>query len=125
MNPRFDRRRRDGKRRDNRFGFKKKKEPRIIPDCPYCNEPIRDLYSAIGCKETGAPAHFDCVIANISREEKLQPDEKVCYLGNGSFGIVQVRNPQSPLKFFIRKRIEYERSDQDKSWRKQLSTFIR
>ena len=43
--------------------------------CEYCNQPIEELASAIANKDTGNPAHFDCVLSKINETEKLADNE--------------------------------------------------
>lgn len=87
--------------------------------CPICQKPVRELSSAIGYRETGEPAHFDCVLRLLRDEHHPGENEKICYLGNGSFGIVQFRGSSgSPLRFFVRKRIQYEKTDSVPDWRR-------
>ncbi len=90
------------------------------PKCPICGKNIRDLYSAVNYSKTESPAHFDCILRELKTTYDLRPDEKICYLGNGSFGIVQFRGPDSPIRFFIRKRIQYESAEKKPEWRKKL-----
>jgi hypothetical protein len=61
----------------------------------------------------------------LTEREDLENGEKICYLGNGSFGIVQQRVSGHPLRFFIRKRIQYEPKDAQLSWRTNLQAKIR
>jgi hypothetical protein len=92
--------------------------------CPICDKPIRELISAISYKENNVPAHFDCVLREIRKNEELAANEKICYLGKGSFGIIAFRNPSSPIKFLIRKRIQYEEITEIPDWRKEIPTRI-
>ena len=84
-----------------------------------CHEKMRDIHSAIAHKETGTPAHFDCILKILCENNELYSNEKICYLGKGSFGIIQFRNTNSPLCFFIRQRIQYEPTDPVPYWRKK------
>ncbi len=124
---RSSRRRREGGRRRSRenrgeAGEGEIQKPDIpLPQCPFCGKPIRDIYSAIAGRETGEPSHFDCILKDIRDQEPLQADEKVCYLGKGSFGIIQNRSGGGSPRFTIRKRIQYEANDREYPWRKQLS----
>jgi len=103
------------KRRRNPF------RPRSnAPLCPVCHKPVRDLFSAITHQESGQPAHFDCILKVLRASNELQPQEKICYLGQGSFGIIQLRNVNSPIRFLIRKRIQYENPDNQPEWRKKV-----
>lgn len=85
---------------------------RNFPMCPICSKPIRDESTAITSREGNEASHFDCVLAELRKNEELQPNEKICYLGKGSFGIVSIRSSSGPIRFLIRKRIQYEKTDQ-------------
>jgi hypothetical protein len=80
------------------------------------------LSSAIAHRETGGPAHFDCILKVLRDEHRPAENEKICYLGNGSFGVVQFRGP---LRFFVRKRVQYEKTDPPPEWRKLLPRQVR
>jgi len=84
---------------------------RPAPQCPLCHKPVRDVKTSVRHNVTNAPAHFDCIIAEIAKTEPLGPDEKLCYLGRGSFGILSFRDASRPLRFLIRKRIQYESAE--------------
>ncbi len=88
--------------------------------CPICQKPVRDLYSAITHQGSESPAHFNCILKVLRENTELFPHEKICYLGSGSFGVIQFRNINSPIRFFIRKRIQYEPADLIPDWRKKL-----
>lgn len=90
------------------------------PECPICKKPVREIASAIAYKSTNEPAHIECIINEIRKTEALEPNERICYLGKGSFGIVAAQNPSSPMKFIIRKRIPYETSNVTIEWRKRI-----
>ncbi len=98
---------------------RKNRQPAYDTPCPICGEAIFEIASAITEKLTGQPAHFECIIKKIAEEENIQEDETICYLGNGSFGIIQKRNSKQ-MTFFIRKRIQYEDKDTKKDWRQDL-----
>lgn len=80
--------------------------------------------TAIAQATSGEPEHFDCVLREISEHEELEPKEKVCYLGNGAFGILRFKQG-GPVRFAIRKRIQYENSEKDVAWRKRISNRVR
>ena len=94
------------------------------PVCPLCAKPVGDLYTAIAYGERGAPAHFDCIMALLGEREELEEGARLCYLGGGSFGVVQVRPSARPGDrggtLLIRKRIEVEEKDAAPAWREQL-----
>jgi hypothetical protein len=92
-----------------------------FPLCPLCKGQIRELSSAIQYRETGEPAHFDCILNVIEKNEELASHEKICYLGNGSFGVIRFQKDPSVFPFIIRKRIQYEEPHEIPSWRNTIS----
>jgi hypothetical protein len=69
---------------------------------------------------TRLPAHFECVMRELLDSNEIAPEEKICYLGGGSFGIVEFRPPGGPTRFVIRKRIQYEEKETPQEWKKPL-----
>ncbi len=112
----------EGKNRKNFYNSRvqRRKNSEDYPKCPICGKPIRDMYAAVAYSESKVPAHFDCVLKELKKTNELKPNEKICYLGNGSFGIVQFRGPESPIRFFVRKRIQYESKEEKPKWREKL-----
>ena len=92
--------------------------------CPLCAEPVRDLYTAIAYGQHSAPAHFDCIVALLGEREELEEGAWLCYLGGGSFGIVQMLPAARPGdrggSLLIHKRIEVEEKDAAPEWRQGL-----
>jgi len=91
-----------------------------LPKCPICGKVIRNIYSAVSYNVTQTPAHLKCIIEELKKTNDLKENEKICYLGSGSFGIVQFRKPDSQMRLFIRKRIQYEDKNTDLPWRAKL-----
>ncbi len=116
-NPEWQPRRGSGRSSRRRRAARQRKN---YPICPLCQKPVQDLYSAITHRDSGTPAHFECVLESIRAANELAPSEKLCYLGGGSFGILQYRSAQGPLRFFIRKRIQYEAGESVPEWRRGL-----
>ena len=112
-------------------------DPLPVPDCPWCNKPIKDISLAIADRDTGAPVHFECVTARIAAGENLKKGETITYIGGGRFGIVsfggegaiqdspgslapdsQTRDlPAEGHDFKIKKIIEWENKDEKAEWR--------
>ena len=109
----------DSKQRSD-YNSRKHNRLKNAPLCPLCQKPVRDLYSAITDQNTKQPAHFDCILKTLREINELVDGEKICYLGNGSFGIIQFRNAAGKLRFFIKKRLDYEETDPIPEWRKKL-----
>lgn len=96
--------------------------PRTLPtpDCPVCGKPIRELASALTHRVSRQPAHFDCVVRELRESNEVAPQEKICYIGGGSFAILEFRPQGSPSRFVIRKRIPYEEKETPQEWKKPL-----
>jgi len=120
------RHRRDGapsggqKREGPRAELSQREPPLAVPDCPICGKPLRELPSALTHRATGRPAHFDCIMREIREANELAPQERICYLGGGCFGILEFRQPGGSGKFVIRKRIPYEERETPQEWKKTL-----
>ncbi len=117
-------RRSSNRKRKRRKRYKGYKPSQKLPDCPICEQPVRDVLTAIAVSSDGVPAHFDCVLKKLSREEELRNKEKICYIGGGSFGIVRFDNPQDTRNFSIRKRIQFEQKDLSVFWRNEVSDKV-
>jgi hypothetical protein len=99
--------------------------PRAEPlNCPLCGKPVYDLSTALcSDRETGAPAHFDCVLERVAASESLAGGEKIVYLGAGAFGVVEYKD-KSETSFTVKRRIQWEKEGEKKDWRKSLSSRI-
>ena len=89
--------------------------------CPICGKPIEDMSSAIADKTTGKPAHFDCIIEQLSKTETLGENDKVTYIGQGRFAVLHFDNPRDLKSFKIVKTIEWEPRDKKLDWRDEMS----
>jgi hypothetical protein len=95
--------------------------PPTIPEreyapCPICGEKITTISTALVDPTTERPVHFECVLKEIEVKENLATDEKVCYIGQGSFGIIKKKG-----SFEILRRVQYETKEANAEWRKELS----
>lgn len=133
-------------RRDRRGGRKgsgggeprrREREPRlqyrsviVLPEaqatpCPICGKPVRDAVAAMGYGEDHAAAHFDCVMETLRANRELRPDEQLCYLGGGNFGVVRFTRGDGASPFTIHERIPYEPSHERPQWRQDLDSVTR
>ena len=89
---------------------KRMKEDVERPTCPICNEPIYIIEEAIRHNSTGELAHFECILNEIrdNNISEMEEEDKIVYLGSGTFGIIQERQNGKTSRFFVRKRINYE-----------------
>ncbi|MBI9105491.1 MAG: hypothetical protein JEZ04_02035 [Spirochaetales bacterium] len=113
----------DGSRRNRRSRNNRRYQKKDFPICPICGNSVKDINTAIAAEENEAPAHFDCIIKQLEEREQLEKDEKICYLGRGSFGVIKTRNGGS--KFFVRKRIQFEKEEKKFDWRRKISSRIK
>lgn len=90
---------------------------------PLSGEPIRDILTAIADPQSGEPCNFDSVLKRLESQEELADNERIVYLGKGSFGILVEQKGRSP-RFSVRKRIQYEDDRGAHDWRKELSPGI-
>jgi len=81
---------------------------------------VRELASALTHRISRQPAHFDCIVRELRDSTEIAPQEKLCYLGAGAFGILEFRPPGGPSKFVIKKRIQYEEKEIPQDWKKLL-----
>lgn len=93
--------------------------------CPISGEPIDDILTAITHPASGKPARFDAVIASLAEREQLEPDERIAYIGKGTFGIIKItKNDNGRSELTVRKRIPYEEGHDKQDWRRELAPGI-
>ena len=80
------------------------------PICPICNNPIYITEEGINHNGTNKLAHFECILNEIRQNNinEIEENNKIVYLGSGTFGIIQERQNGKKSKLFVRKRINYE-----------------
>lgn len=98
--------------------------PAPIPDqaaiaCSLCGKQIFDLSSALAGKEGGDPVHFDCALAQVSRDEHLEASEKIAYVGRGAFAVVEYKD-KSLTTFTIKRKIQWEKEGEKFDWRRGI-----
>ena len=92
------------------------------PD-PISGEPLADILTAIADPGSGRPANFETVLKQLEEQERLAENERIVYVGKGSFGVL-VENTSSKPRYNIRKRIQVEDEYEKYEWRKELSPGI-
>ena len=116
-------------RRGRRKGGSRRFDSPRRPDrpnlqCSICDEPIKDITSALARPTDGTPVHFDCALKIVSEELNPGEGEKVIYLGKGSFAVVELQAyQQRDLK--INRRIDWENLEEKSKWRLELRTDVR
>lgn len=91
-------------------------------ECPISHQPIDDIYAAIDDPDTGKPARFEAVLEKIARREQISENERVIYMGSGTFAVVE----DSPKGGFptVKRRVTFEDGHNRVDWRKELSPGI-
>ncbi|MBR5646688.1 MAG: hypothetical protein IKX23_08630 [Treponema sp.] len=89
--------------------------------CAKCGNPITEITSCMSDKESGKPIHFECAIGEVEKSEKLLPNEKIAYIGQGRFGILSYENPRDQRHFTIKKVIEWDDKEKKSEWREEIS----
>ena len=93
-----------------------------FPVCEICGQPITDIASAMSNKEGEKPVHFDCVLNKLIESEKPKQNEKLSYIGQGRFAVLDFENPRDSKHFKIKKIIEWEKREQDRGdWRNEMA----
>jgi hypothetical protein len=79
------------------------------------------MSSAIGDRGTGTPIHFDCALETLAKDEKLEEGDKIIYIGQGRFGVVNFPNIHDQKHFTIKKVIDWEAKETRAGWRDEMS----
>lgn len=111
--------------RHGRRRFRHDHEPRVtVPShpCVVCAQPISEMASAVAFGPEQGPAHFDCVLAELSKREPLVAPEKIAYLGSGLFGVI-VETEHS--RFEIHRKIPVEDVQNPPAWRRELRSLYK
>jgi hypothetical protein len=96
-------------------------EPLPTPECPYCGKPIKDIAAALEHRTMNTPVHFECVMAFIAKNERLEKEDTLAYIGGGRFGIVRFTGLSRTFR--IKKIVEWENRENRAEWRKSISEY--
>ncbi len=107
--------------RKKRNGYRRSTASFGTKNCSLCDKPIRDLTSAISLKETDEAVHFDCYLKDLPLQTQKRDDEKIVYLGSGTFGLVKFNREtkEKPL-FEIREKTTIDEGENRSNWRTQM-----
>lgn len=76
-----------------------------LPNCVLCGEVINEIAQAISEGREGGFSHFDCVIEKLNSQERLKENQKISYVGQGAFAVVE---KDDSGHYSLIKRIPYE-----------------
>ncbi len=102
---------------DKSLSDSRKEIARIKQDkkvCALCSTPIDDMLSAVRHSEGDDVCHFECVQKELAKSEPLAENEKMVYVGNGDFCIVQERRNRGKMYYFLRKRIHWRDAEKNR-----------
>ncbi|MBC8343720.1 MAG: hypothetical protein H8E61_07040, partial [Bacteroidetes bacterium] len=111
-------------RNRNRKNFRKpkiKKQKLPSVNCSICGKVIDTIAQTIGGPAKDEFSHFDCAIRTLSENENLKSDQKICYIGNGDFAIIEYNKKNFSGGFSVVKRISYENQEMKTSVKKLVS----
>ena len=111
-------------RNRNRKNFRKPKSKRqkLPPvNCSICGKMIDSIAQTIGGPSKDEFSHFDCAIRSLSENESLLPGQKICYIGNGDFAVIEYNKKNFSGGFSVVKRISYENQEMKSSVKKLVS----
>lgn len=74
--------------------IKRVKEPLV--ECAFCKKTIKNIANAINGDDVYY--HFDCVLKKIKEDYKVKENQKVSYIGRGSFAIIE-NDEEGKIKF--------------------------
>ncbi len=75
--------------------------------CPKCNKTIYEMSSTLEDKKTKKAAHFNCIFEEIKKDTFINKYQRLVYIGNGTFAVIEDINEKGRMKFIIKKRIQY------------------
>lgn len=110
-------------RRERRFEPEAAPAP-VLPSvvCPRCGEPIQDITSALSDRESGTPIHFDCAVKFLEGAEGVKDTQKIVYIGQGRFAVMEFETPGDTKKFHILRTIEWESREHRAEWRAEIAS---
>ncbi len=122
---RRDSSRQDNRPRERRIEIDLPPPPKLpTPVCSRCGEAIQDLSSALSDRESGEPIHFDCALRFLEGSENVSENQKIVYVGQGRFAVMEFENPQDTKKFRILRTLEWESREHRAEWRSEVANLF-
>ena len=103
-------------KRARRLQNKKKRPRNFVPYtvikaestvCPICDKKIENMADTITDRRTGQPAHFVCVHDSLMKTLSLRDNQRLSYMGSGTFAVIEDVNEEGKTKFKIKEKFEY------------------
>ena len=105
-----------GKVNKNDFKFKSKIPRHIVPykpatleaaSCPICNKIINNMSNSIKDITTEIPCHFECVVTELKKKVQVRQNQRIAYVGGGSFAVIEDVREDGRNKFIIIQKLQY------------------
>ena len=100
--------------------FKSKIARTIIPykmnvfenvTCHICNKTINNMSNAIHDKDEDKKYHFECITADLRKNNVLKSNQRIVYVGSNSFAIIEDLKEDGKMKFKIIQKLQYGSKD--------------
>lgn len=75
--------------------------------CPICNKPIVNMMTALSNEDSESYAHFDCVYDKLKSRITMKNNERLSYIGNGAFAVIEDYKDGQSSKFRIKQQFQF------------------
>lgn len=75
--------------------------------CPICNKPIANMMTALSNDNSESYAHFDCVYDKLKSKVTMKGNERLSYIGNGAFAVIEDYKDGQSSKFKIKQQFQF------------------
>ncbi len=98
--------------------------PKRTYECPLTRKPISNILTAIAHPDSQQPVEFDAVLEQLRQTEDIGPNERIVYLGEGYFAVVEEKKEKGKYRLNVTRKIPYEDNRAKLEWRQELSPGI-
>jgi hypothetical protein len=75
--------------------------------CQICNKTINNMSNAIFEKNSQKTFHFECVTGELKKAYVIKPSQRLVYIGNNNFAIIEDIKEDGKMKFRINQKLQY------------------
>lgn len=77
-----------------------------IEVCHVCGKNITNMATVLYDEEKGGYAHFDCIYDSVRQRYEVSDKERIAYVGNGAFAVIEDYKEGGVFKFRIKQKIQ-------------------